>query len=230
GNTLSTIENNGVESSVYAYAVDVRNGGYIDVENNTMSAANGLYLNGDTTVISAGLLRVADCTFVGGTKNFESSLVYCDGFVTLQGGAQWRVEDNNIRAASVLSMPNSLYEIQLSGSGTTVVVARNLQVDSRTPFFNYFLVSTVVMLPAQFVFGCNLQGEKEVSYDGMFPEEVVVFRCDTCNEDAACYMPGTELVDRGSCSCSCKDGWHGASCLPFEVPDTVVSPLPERAV
>ncbi|RNF03494.1 dispersed gene family protein 1 (DGF-1), partial [Trypanosoma cruzi] len=75
GNTLSTIENNGVESSVYAYAVDVRNGGYIDVENNTMSAANGLYLNGDTTVSSAGLLRVADCTFVGGTKNFESSLV-----------------------------------------------------------------------------------------------------------------------------------------------------------
>ncbi|EKG08611.1 dispersed gene family protein 1 (DGF-1), putative, partial [Trypanosoma cruzi] len=127
-------------------------------------------------------------------------------------------------------MPNSLYEIQLSGSGTTVVVARNLQVDSRTPFFNYFLVSTVVMLPAQFVFGCNLQGEKEVSYDGMFPEEVVVFRCDTCNEDAACYMPGTESVDRGSCSCSCKDGWHGASCLPFEVPDTVVPPLPERAV
>ncbi|KAF8290176.1 putative dispersed gene family protein 1 (DGF-1) [Trypanosoma cruzi] len=230
GNTLSTIENNGVESSVYAYAVDVRNGGYIDVEKNTMSAANGLYLNGDTTVSSAGLLRVADCTFVGGTKNFESSLVYCDGFVTLQGGAQWRVEDNNIRAASVLSMPNSLYEIQLSDSGTTVVVARNLQVDSRTPFFNYFLVSTVVMLPAQFVFGCNLQGEKEVSYDGMFPEEVVVFRCDTCNEDAACYMPGTESVDRGSCSCSCKDGWHGASCLPFEVPDTVVPPLPERAV
>ncbi|ESS59396.1 hypothetical protein TCDM_12262 [Trypanosoma cruzi Dm28c] len=43
-------------------------------------------------------------------------------------------------------------------------------------------------------------------------------------------MPGTESVDRGSCSCSCKDGWHGASCLPFEVPDTVVLPLPERAV
>ncbi|EKG08079.1 dispersed gene family protein 1 (DGF-1), putative, partial [Trypanosoma cruzi] len=43
-------------------------------------------------------------------------------------------------------------------------------------------------------------------------------------------MPGTESVDRGSCSCSCKDGWHGASCLPFEVPDTVVPPLPERAV
>ncbi|EKG06853.1 dispersed gene family protein 1 (DGF-1), putative, partial [Trypanosoma cruzi] len=43
-------------------------------------------------------------------------------------------------------------------------------------------------------------------------------------------MPGTELVDRSSCSCSCKDGWHGVSCLPFEVPDTVVPPLPERAV
>ncbi|EKF30431.1 dispersed gene family protein 1 (DGF-1), putative, partial [Trypanosoma cruzi marinkellei] len=33
-----------------------------------------------------------------------------------------------------------------------------------------------------------------------------------------------------SCLCSCKDGWHGASCLPLEVPDTVVPPLPERAV
>ncbi|EKG02518.1 dispersed gene family protein 1 (DGF-1), putative, partial [Trypanosoma cruzi] len=43
-------------------------------------------------------------------------------------------------------------------------------------------------------------------------------------------MPGTESVDRGSCSCSCKDGWHGASCLPFEVPDTVVPPVAERAV
>ncbi|KAF5225346.1 hypothetical protein ECC02_001524 [Trypanosoma cruzi] len=64
----------------------------------------------------------------------------------------------------------------------------------------------------------------------MFPEDVVVFRCGTCNEDAACYMPGTESVDRGSCSCSCRDGWHGASCLPFEVPDTVVPPVAERAV
>ncbi|EKF39363.1 dispersed gene family protein 1 (DGF-1), putative, partial [Trypanosoma cruzi marinkellei] len=63
-----------------------------------------------------------------------------------------------------------------------------------------------------------------------FPEEVVVSRCGTCNDDAACYMPGTESVDRGSCSCGCKDGWHGASCLPFEVPDTLVPPLPERAV
>ncbi|EKF39499.1 dispersed gene family protein 1 (DGF-1), putative, partial [Trypanosoma cruzi marinkellei] len=37
-------------------------------------------------------------------------------------------------------------------------------------------------------------------------------------------------VDRSSCSCSCKDGWHGASCLPFEVPDTVVPPVAERTV
>ncbi|EKG06751.1 dispersed gene family protein 1 (DGF-1), putative, partial [Trypanosoma cruzi] len=43
-------------------------------------------------------------------------------------------------------------------------------------------------------------------------------------------MPGTESVDRGSCSCSCKDGWHGALCLPFEVPDRVVPPVAERAV
>ncbi|EKF28996.1 dispersed gene family protein 1 (DGF-1), putative, partial [Trypanosoma cruzi marinkellei] len=43
-------------------------------------------------------------------------------------------------------------------------------------------------------------------------------------------MPGTESVDRASCSCSCKDGWHGASCLPFEVPDTFVPPVAERAV
>ncbi|KAF5220233.1 hypothetical protein ECC02_006793 [Trypanosoma cruzi] len=229
GNTLSTIENSGVESSVYAYAVDVRNGGYFDVENSTMSAVNGLYLNGDTTVSSAGLLRVADCTVVGRTKIFESSL-YFDGFVILQGGARWRVEGENMRAASLIGMPNSLYEIQLSGSGTTVALARNRQLDSRMPFFNYFLVSIVVTPPAQFVFGCNLQGEKEASYDGVFPEEVMVFRCGTCNDDAACYMPGTESVDRSLCLCSCKDGWHGASCLPFEVPHAVVPPLPERAV
>ncbi|ESS60858.1 hypothetical protein TCDM_11589 [Trypanosoma cruzi Dm28c] len=43
-------------------------------------------------------------------------------------------------------------------------------------------------------------------------------------------MPGTESVDRSSCSCSCKDGWHGALCLPFEVPDTFVPPAAERAV
>ncbi|ESS60507.1 hypothetical protein TCDM_11966 [Trypanosoma cruzi Dm28c] len=43
-------------------------------------------------------------------------------------------------------------------------------------------------------------------------------------------MPGTESVDRSSCSCSCKDGWHGALCLPFAVPDAVVPPVAERAV
>ncbi|EAN89615.1 dispersed gene family protein 1 (DGF-1), putative [Trypanosoma cruzi] len=230
GNMLRTMEDEGVESSVYAYVVDVRNGGYFDVENNTMSAANGLYLNGDTTVSSAGLLRVVDCTFVGGTKIFESSLVYFDGFVTLQGGAQWRVEGNNMSGTSLIGMPKSLFEIQLSGSGTTVVLAHNRQMDSRMPFFNYLLVSTVVTSPARFVFGCNLQGDEEVSYDGVFPGGVVVFWCGTCNDDAACYMPGTESVDRGSCSCSCKDGWYGASCLPFEVPDTVVLPVPDRAV
>ncbi|EAN82396.1 dispersed gene family protein 1 (DGF-1), putative, partial [Trypanosoma cruzi] len=77
---------------------------------------------------------------------------------------------------------------------------------------------------------CSLQGGEEVSYDGVFPDEVEVFKCGTCSDDAACYMPGTESVDRSSCSCSCKDGWHGASCLPFEVPDTVVPPVAERAV
>ncbi|RNC38573.1 dispersed gene family protein 1 (DGF-1), partial [Trypanosoma cruzi] len=99
-------------------------------------------------------------------------------------------------------------------------------------FLARFLPSSICreVLPARFVVGCNLQGDEEVSYDDVFPEGVVVFRCGTCNDDAACYMPGTELVDRGSCSCSCKDGWHGASCLPFEVPDTVVPPVAERAV
>ncbi|EKF28355.1 dispersed gene family protein 1 (DGF-1), putative, partial [Trypanosoma cruzi marinkellei] len=42
-------------------------------------------------------------------------------------------------------------------------------------------------------------------------------------------MPGTESVDRSSCTCSCKDGWHGVLCLPLEVPDTVVPPVAERA-
>ncbi|RNC41037.1 dispersed gene family protein 1 (DGF-1), partial [Trypanosoma cruzi] len=58
----------------------------------------------------------------------------------------------------------------------------------------------------------------------------MVFRCGTCNEDAACYMPGTESVDRSLCSCSCKDGWHGASCLPLEAPNAVVPPVAERVV
>ncbi|KAF5216364.1 dispersed gene family protein 1 [Trypanosoma cruzi] len=230
GNTLRTIENSGVESSVYAYAVDVNNGGYFDVENNTMSAANGLYLNGVTTVSSAGLLRVADCNFVGRKRFLNSALLYLDGLVRLEGGAQWRVEGNVVVAASVLIIPYSQHKIKLSGSGTTVALAHNRQLDSRVSFANFFPSSIVVTSPARFVVGCNLQGGEEVSYDYVFPVEVVVFRCGTCNDDAACYMPGTESVDRSLCLCSCKDGWHGASCLPFEVPDTVVPPVPERAV
>ncbi|EAN88075.1 dispersed gene family protein 1 (DGF-1), putative, partial [Trypanosoma cruzi] len=61
GNTLSiTEEDDGVESVFYIYAVDVKNGGYFDVENNTMSAVSGIYFYGDAVVSSAGLLRVAD--------------------------------------------------------------------------------------------------------------------------------------------------------------------------
>ncbi|EAN94385.1 dispersed gene family protein 1 (DGF-1) [Trypanosoma cruzi] len=231
GNTLSTTkDDDGVESSVCVYAVDVRNGGHFDVENNTMSAVNGVILFGDTTVSSAGLLRVADCVFVGGTEIFDSALVYLSGSATLEGGAQWRVEGNSVGAASVLSIPYSQYKIQLSGSGTTVALAHNRQVEGSAVFVKLFRPNTIVELPARFVVGCNLQGDGELSYDGLFPEELVLFRCGTCNDDAACYMPGTESVDRGSCSCSCKDGWHGASCLPFEVPDTVVPPVAERAV
>ncbi|EAN98885.1 dispersed gene family protein 1 (DGF-1) [Trypanosoma cruzi] len=231
GNTLSTAEDDeGVESSVCVYAVDVRNGGYFDMENNTMSAVNGVILFGDTTVRSAGLLRVADCTFVGGTEIFDSALVYLSGSVTLEGGAQWRVEGNGVGAASVLNIPYSWQKIQLSGSGTTVALAHNRQVEGNALFAKLFKSNTIVESPARFVVGCNLQGDEEVPYDYVFPEEVVLFRCGTCNEDAACYMPGTESVDRSSCSCSCKDGWHGASCLPLEVPDTVVPPVAERAV
>ncbi|EKF26192.1 dispersed gene family protein 1 (DGF-1), putative, partial [Trypanosoma cruzi marinkellei] len=153
-----------------------------------------------------------------------------DGSVTLEGGAQWRVEGNNVNAASVIGMPNSLHKIKLSGSGTTVVVANNRQVEFRLTLFNCFPSSMVVTLPARFVVGCNLQGDEEVSYVGVFPEGVVVFGCGTCNDDAACYMPGTESVDRGSCTCSCKDGWHGTSCFPLEVPDTFLPPVAERAV
>ncbi|EAN82672.1 dispersed gene family protein 1 (DGF-1), putative, partial [Trypanosoma cruzi] len=230
GNTLRATRNDdGVESSVYAYAIDVRNGGYFDFENTTMSAVSGFYFHGETTVRSAGLLRVADCTFVESTEEFESALVYFDGSVTLEGGAQWRVEGNSVSAASILSISHAQHNIQLSESGTTVVLAHNRQVSSSKAFANFFPSSIVVMSPARFVVGCNLQGGEELLYDGVFPEGVVVFRCVTCNDDAACYMPGTELVDRSSCSCSCKDGWHGASCLPFEVPDTVVPPAPERA-
>ncbi|KAF5219739.1 hypothetical protein ECC02_007273 [Trypanosoma cruzi] len=231
GNTLiTTEEDQGVESSVCVNAIDVRNGGYFDVEENTMSAANGVYIFGDTSVGTAGLLRVADCTFIGSTKVSTSALSYLYGSVTLEGGAQWRVEGNNVSAASVLNIPHFQHKIQLSGSGTTVALAHNRQVDSSVSFAKFLPSSIVVTLPARFVVGCNLQGGEEVSYDGVFPEEVEVFRCGTCNDDAACYMPGTESVDRSSCSCSCKDGRHGASCLPFEVPDTVVPPVAERAV
>ncbi|RNC34840.1 dispersed gene family protein 1 (DGF-1), partial [Trypanosoma cruzi] len=231
GNTLiATEEDDGVESSVCVRPVDVKNGGYFDVENNTMSAVHGVYVFGDTVVSSAGLLRVADCDFVGSTEFLDSALVYFGGYVTLDGGAQWRVEGNSVSAASVLIISHSKCKIQLSGSGTTVVLAHNRQVDDIYPFADLALLEGIVDSPARFVVGCSLQGGEEVSYDGVFPDEVEVFKCGTCSDDAACYMPGTESVDRSSCSCSCKDGWHGASCLPFEVPDTVVPPVAERAV
>ncbi|EKF27501.1 dispersed gene family protein 1 (DGF-1), putative, partial [Trypanosoma cruzi marinkellei] len=214
----------------YVYGVDVRNGGYFDVEDNKMSGANGIYFSDETTVSSAGLLRVADCTFIGTARFLNSALLYLDCSVTLEGGAQWRVEGNVAGAASVLSISYSWYKIKLSDSGTTVSLANNGHVCSRVSFTNFFPSSIVVTSPARFVVGCNLQGDEEVSYDDVFPEEAVVFGCGTCNDDAACYMPGTESVDRASCSCSCKDGWHGASCLPFEVPDTFVPPVAERAV
>ncbi|PWU94320.1 dispersed gene family protein 1 (DGF-1) [Trypanosoma cruzi] len=231
GNTLRGVEEEfPLESAVFLESAILKNDGYIDVENNTMIAVSGIYFYGDIIVSSAGLLRVADCTFVGGTETFDPALVHLDGLVTLQGGAQWRVEGNNVSAASVVGMPKSLYKMRLLGSGTAVVLAHNRQVDDSCSFAKMALSNMIVVSPARFVVGCNLQGGEEVSYDGVFPEDVVLFRCGTCNDDAACYMPGTELVDRSSCSCSCKDGWHGVSCLPFEVPDTVVPPLPERAV
>ncbi|RNC32691.1 dispersed gene family protein 1 (DGF-1), partial [Trypanosoma cruzi] len=231
GNTLiATEEDDGMESVFCIYAVDVKNGGYFDVENNTISAISGIHFYGDTVVSSAGLLRVADCTFFGSAEDFESALLYLDGSVTLEGGAQWRVEGNSVSAASVLIISHSKCKIRLSGSGTTVALAHNRQVDDSCPFAEMSLSNTLVDSPAHFVVGCNLQGGEEVSYDDLLPAGVVVFRCGTCSDDAACYMPGTELVDRSSCSCSCKDGWHGASCLPFEVPDTVVPPVAERAV
>ncbi|EAN90431.1 dispersed gene family protein 1 (DGF-1), putative [Trypanosoma cruzi] len=231
GNTLSTTEeDDGMESCVCVYAVDVENGGHFDVEKNTMSAVSGVYFYEDTTVSTAGLLRVADCTFVGSAEFSDSSLLYLAGSVTLQGGAQWRVESNSVGEASVLNMPLPQQKIRLLGDGTTVVLAHNHQVEDIYPFADLDHSNLIVVSPAKFVVGCNLQGEKEVSYDGVFPKRVVVFRCGTCNDDAACYMPGTESVDRGSCSCGCKDGWHGASCLPFEVPDAVVLSVAERAV
>ncbi|KAF8300034.1 putative dispersed gene family protein 1 (DGF-1) [Trypanosoma cruzi] len=231
GNTLRSKKRDYRSASAVCFpAVDVRNGGYIDVENNTMSAVNGIYLFGDTTVSSAGLLRVADCTFFGRKESFDSTLVFLDGSVILQGGAQWRVEGNSVSAASVIGMPNSKQKMKLSGSGTTVVLSNNRQAESSKAFAKIPPWSTIVTSPARFVVGCNLQGGEEVSCDGALPGEVVLFRCGTCNDDAACYMPGTESVDRSLCSCSCKDGWHGASCLPFEVPDTFLLPVPERAV
>ncbi|EKF98665.1 dispersed gene family protein 1 (DGF-1), putative, partial [Trypanosoma cruzi] len=195
-----------------------------------MSAVNGVYVFGDTVVISAGLLRVADSDFVGSAKFSDSALVYFDGSLTLEGGAQLRVEGNNVGEALVLGIAHAQHKIQLSDSGTTVALAHNRQVDDSYPFADLASSDAIVASPARFVMGCNLQGDKEVLYDDVFPEGVVVFGCGTCNEDAACYMPGTESVDRSSCSCRCKDGWHGASCLPFEVPDTVLLTLPERAV
>ncbi|EKF26377.1 dispersed gene family protein 1 (DGF-1), putative, partial [Trypanosoma cruzi marinkellei] len=182
GNTLSTTEeDDGVESAARVYAVDVRNGGYFDVENNKMSAVSAIYLYGGTTVSSAGLLRVADCTFVCSTDFFDSSLVYLDSSVTLHGGAQLRVEGNNVSTASVLVMTSAQHKIELSGSGTTVVLAHNRQVDDSYPFAYLDESNMVVVSPARFVIGCNVQDDEEVSYDGLFPEEVVVFRCGTCN-------------------------------------------------
>ncbi|PWU85557.1 dispersed gene family protein 1 (DGF-1) [Trypanosoma cruzi] len=231
GNTLSTMEeDDGMESCVCVNAVAVKNGGYIDMENNTMRSVNGVYLFGATTVGSSGLLRVADCTFVGKSEFFDFTLLYLDGSVTLEGGAQWRVEGNSVGTDSLLTILYSWHKIQLSDSGTTVVFAHNRQAESSNVFAKILPWSIIVTSPARFVVGCNLQDAEEVSYESVFPEGVVVFGCGTCNDDAACYMPGTESVDRGSCSCSCKDGFHGASCLPFEVPDTVVLPLPARAV
>ncbi|EAN88874.1 dispersed gene family protein 1 (DGF-1), putative, partial [Trypanosoma cruzi] len=231
GNVLMTTDNRRrMGSAVCLHAVDVRNGGYFDIENNTMRAAIGIELFLHATVSSAGLLRVADCTFVGRKESFDSTLVFLDGSVTLEGGAQWRVEGNKVSAASLLSMPLSKHKMRLSGSSTTVVLSNNRQVDDSYSFADLALPSMVKKPPARLVVGCNLQGDEEVSYDDVFLGDVEVFRCGTCDDDAACYMPGTELVDRGSCSCSCKNGWHGASCLPLEVPDTVVPPVAERAV
>ncbi|RNF19836.1 dispersed gene family protein 1 (DGF-1) [Trypanosoma conorhini] len=231
GNTLRARDKGAsAASAVYADSFDVKNGGHFDVENNTISAARGIYVYSGLTVSSAGLLRVADCAFVGNAGDSDSSLFYLFDDIVLQGGGQLRVEDNNVRAAAVLRLPGSGPGFRLSGSGTTVAFARNRQADASKPFAEAASLGVDVSSPAQFVVGCNLQGDEEASYDGVFPEEVVRFSCGTCNGEAACYMPGTESVDSSSCSCGCKAGWHGASCLPFEVPDVAAPPLPERAV
>ncbi|EKF28214.1 dispersed gene family protein 1 (DGF-1), putative, partial [Trypanosoma cruzi marinkellei] len=178
GNTLSTTEeDDGMESAVYVYAV-VRNGGYFDVENNTMRSVSGIYLYGGMTVSSAGLLRVADCNFVGSTEFADSALVYLDSSVTLQGGAQWRVEGNSVSTASVLSITDAQQKIELSGSGTTVVLANNRQVDDSFSFADLDQLNMVVASPAKLVVGCNVQDDEEASYDDVFPEDVV-FGCGT---------------------------------------------------
>ncbi|KAF5216674.1 hypothetical protein ECC02_010541 [Trypanosoma cruzi] len=231
GNMLMTTDNRRrMGSAVYFHAVDVRNGGYFDIENNTMRAAIGIELFSHATVSTAGMLRVADCTFAGSKRVVNCGLLYLDGSLTLEGGAQWRVEGNNMSAASVIGVPLPTHKIRLSGSGTTVALANNRQLDDSYSFADLALPSMVKKPPAPFVVGCNLQDGEGMSYDDVFPEGVVVFGCSTCNDDAACYIPGTESVDRSSCSCSCKDGWHGVSCLPLELPNTVVPPVPERAV
>ncbi|RNF09681.1 dispersed gene family protein 1 (DGF-1) [Trypanosoma rangeli] len=232
GNTLRVTDKSATaNSAVYADAVGVKNGGYFDVENNTMSGAQGIYIYMGFAVSSAGLLRVADCTFVGSAYASYTSLLYVSSRkFNLESGGQLRVEDNNVSTASVFSVADAWSPLRLSGSGTTVVFARNRQADASKSFVGGNLSLRVVMTsPAQFLAGCNLQGDEEASYGNRFPKSLQ-FSCGTCKDEAACYMPGTESVDGGSCSCSCKDGRHGASCLPFEVPDIVVPPLAERAV
>ncbi|EKF28096.1 dispersed gene family protein 1 (DGF-1), putative, partial [Trypanosoma cruzi marinkellei] len=128
GNTLRAT--GGVDSSetaIYFDIVAVKNGGYLDVEKNMMSAVNGVHFFGDTTVSSVGLLRVADCGFVGSTEFFDSTLLYLDGSVTLESGAQWRVEGNELGTDSLLFVPYSFDNIRLFGRGTTVALAYNRQ-------------------------------------------------------------------------------------------------------
>ncbi|EKF38965.1 dispersed gene family protein 1 (DGF-1), putative, partial [Trypanosoma cruzi marinkellei] len=145
GNKLrATEDDHSVESSVCVNALDLRNGGYFDVENNTMSSVNGVILFGDTTVSSSGLLRVADCTFIGRKKYFDPTLVYLSGSVRFEGGAQWRVEGNSVGAASVLTIQYSWQKIRLSGSGTTVALAHNRQLKRSALFAKHFAPNTIV--------------------------------------------------------------------------------------
>ncbi|EKF98055.1 dispersed gene family protein 1 (DGF-1), putative, partial [Trypanosoma cruzi] len=148
GNVLSTTDNRcRMGSAVCLHAVDVRNGGYFDIENNTMRAAIGIELFLHATVSSAGLLRVADCTFVGRKESFDSTLVFLDGSVTLEGGAQWRVEGNKVSAASVIGVTKSWHKMRLSGSSTTVVLSNNRQVDDSYSFADLALPSMVKKPP-----------------------------------------------------------------------------------